>query len=474
MPRRVPCAMPDPSKTLPGVRGSIGELASGRMRARELVEHCLRRIEDSRGQGRATFLEVFAQQARAEADAIDALRASGVVLPAFAGVPISVKDLFDIAGRVTGAGSKVLRSRPPAVRDAAVVARLRAAGLIVIGRTNMTELAYSGLGLNPHYGTPLNPFERGTGRIPGGSSSGAAISVTDGMAAAAIGTDTGGSCRIPAAFSGIVGFKPTASRVSRDGVAPLSHTLDSVGPLAQSVEDCALIDAVLSGAIAAGTAAPSAPEPFPLRGLRLLVPRNYVLDDLDAHVAATFERCSGALARAGALLASATFPELSRLPEINAKGNFSAAESYAEYGELLETRRAEFDPRVAVRISKGREQSVADYLRLLAARTELVRSARTVTAPYDAVMMPTVPFIAPALRELEEDSAYYRVNALALRNPAIANFLDRCAISIPVHRAGEAPVGLMLMGEHGEDVRLFAIARAIESLLSPQIAVTPA
>jgi aspartyl-tRNA(Asn)/glutamyl-tRNA(Gln) amidotransferase subunit A len=466
-------AMPDPS--VPGVYGSMGELASGRVRARELVERCLRRIEDPAGQGRATFLEVFAPQARAEADAIDALRASGVVLPALAGIPISVKDLFDIAGRITGAGSKVLRSRPPAVRDAAVVARLRAAGLILIGRTNMTELAYSGLGLNPHYGTPLNPFGRETGRIPGGSSSGAAISVTDGMAAAAIGTDTGGSCRIPAAFSGIVGFKPTASRVPRDGVAPLSTTLDSVGPLAQTVADCALIDAVLSGAVAAGAVVGgSAPEPFPLRGLRLLVPRNYVLDDLDAHVAAAFERCSGALARAGALLENAPFPELSRLPETHSKGGFSAAESYAEYGELVESRGGEFDPRVATRISKGREQTAADYLQLTAARADLIRAARTVTSPYDAVMMPTVPFIAPALRELEEDAAYYRVNTLALRNPAIANFLDRCAISLPVHRVGEAPVGLMLMGEHGEDAKLFAIARAIESLLSPQIASTPA
>jgi aspartyl-tRNA(Asn)/glutamyl-tRNA(Gln) amidotransferase subunit A len=465
-------AMLDQSEALPGVYGSLGELASGRMRARELVERCLRRIEDPAGQGGATFLEVFAQQARAEADAVDALRASGVALPALSGIPISVKDLFDVAGRITGAGSRVLRSRPPALRDATVVARLRAAGLILMGRTNMTELAYSGLGLNPHYGTPLNPFERETGRVPGGSSSGAAISVTDGMAAAAIGTDTGGSCRIPAAFSGIVGFKPTASRVPRDGVAPLSTTLDSVGPLTLTVADCALIDAVLSGAAASGAAAPQAPEPFPLRGLRLLVPRNYVLDDLDKHVATALERCSGTLARAGALLTDAPFPELSRLPEIYSKGGFSAAESYAEYRELVDSRGGEFDPRVATRISKGREQTAADYLQLISARAALIRAARAVTMPYDAVMMPTVPFIAPALRELEEDAAYYRLNALALRNPAIANFLDRCAISIPVHRAGEAPVGLMLMGEHGEDAKLFAIARAVESLLAPQLAGT--
>ncbi|MGH8219442.1 MAG: amidase [Steroidobacteraceae bacterium] len=458
------------------VCGAMAELASGRVRARELIEQCLRRIGDPAGQGRWTFLEVYATQARARADAIDALRASGAPLPASAGIAVSVKDLFDVAGSVTSAGSKVLRSRPPAERDATAVARLRSAGLIVIGRTNMTELAYSGLGLNPHYGTPLNPFDRATRRIPGGSSSGAAISVTDGMAAAAIGTDTGGSCRIPAAFTGIVGFKPTASRVPRDGVAPLSTTLDSVGALARSVADCALLDALLSGsapADAARLAAARAPEPFPLRGLRLLVPRNHVLENLDAEVAATFERCSSALARAGALLTNAPFPELSRLPAINSRGGFSAAESWAEYGELLESRREEFDPRVAPRISKGREQTAADYVRLLAVRAELIRTASAVTAPFDAVLMPTVPFVAPALQELEDDAAYYRLNALALRNPAIANFLDRCAISIPVHRAGEAPLGLMLMAEHGEDARLFAIARAVESLLSPKASPAP-
>jgi aspartyl-tRNA(Asn)/glutamyl-tRNA(Gln) amidotransferase subunit A len=462
---------------------SMCELAGGRVRARELVEHCLERIEDPAGQGRAAFLDVFAAQARAAADAIDALRAAGPPVSPLAGIPVSVKDLFDVAGCVTGAGSLVLRSRPPARHDAVAVARLRDAGLIVIGRTNMTELAYSGLGINPHHGTPLNRYDRATGRIPGGSSSGAAVSVTDDMAAAGIGTDTGGSCRIPAAFTGIVGFKPTASRVPRGGVAPLSPTLDSVGPLASTVTGCWMIDAVLSGGFACGgalsdgglaaagipgVAALRSPEPFPVRGLRLLVPGTCVLDDLDAAVSAAFDRCASALSRAGAVITHAPFPELDRLREINAKGGFPAAESYAEYGELLRSRGAELDPRVASRILKGRDQTAADYVRLIAARAELIRSARTVTATHDAVMMPTVPFIAPALRDLAEDAAYFRANALALRNPAIANFLDRCAISIPVQRGEDAPVGLMLMGVHGADGKLFSIACAAEALLSPQ------
>lgn len=448
-------------------------LSRARLSSRELTEHCLARIRAAQGQGSATFVKVLAESALAHADAVDHLRAARQSVPPLAGIPVSVKDLFDTAGSVTTAGSSALRSRPPAARDARAVARLRAAGLIVIGRTNMTEFAYSGLGLNPHYGTPLNPYDRATGRIPGGSSSGAAVSITDGMAAAAIGTDTGGSCRIPAALTGIVGFKPTLTRVPRDGVLPLSTTLDTVGPLAQSVADCALMDAVLSGsAPEAADLAP--PEPFPLKGLRLLVPQTYVLDDLDAHVAATFERCSTLLSRAGAVIEPARFAQLAQLPEINAKGGFSAAESYALYGELLRQRGGELDPRVAVRIAKGGEQTAADYLELSAARAALIEAARAITATCDAVMMPTVPFIAPALRELADDTAYFRANALALRNPSIANFLDRCAISIPVQREGEAPVGLMLIGEHGGDAKLLAVARALESLLSPAGSCSPA
>jgi aspartyl-tRNA(Asn)/glutamyl-tRNA(Gln) amidotransferase subunit A len=437
------------------------ELQSSRLSARALIEECLQHIEQPDGQGSTTFLKVHAPAARAQARAIDQMRAAGVQLPLLAGVPVSVKDLFDVAGEVTTAGSTVLRSRPPAASDARVVARLRAAGCILVGRTNMTEFAYSGLGLNPHYGTPLNPFERGRGRAPGGSSSGAAISVTDGMAAAGIGTDTGGSCRIPAAMSGIVGFKPTMSRIPREGVLPLSSTLDSVGPLARSVECCALLDAVMSGAD------PVAPPARTLRGLRLLLPESLVLDDLDAHVAATFERCLGALSGSGVSITRRALPELLELPKINAKGGFSAAESYARYRELVDNRTAEFDPRVLVRIVKGREQSAADYLDLVCARAELSRRIAATTCAFDALVMPTVPQVAPLLSELASDEAYVRANGLALRNPAIANFLDGCAISLPAQRADEAPVGLMLIAAGGMDRQLFSMARAVENLLAP-------
>jgi aspartyl-tRNA(Asn)/glutamyl-tRNA(Gln) amidotransferase subunit A len=435
------------------------QLADGRLTARGLVEDCLRRIEDPSGQGRTVFLQVSAAAARAQADAVDRQRAAGVTLPPFAGVPIAIKDLFDLCGEVTTAGSRVLRNAPPAQRDAPAVALLRAAGFIVIGRTNMTEFAFSGLGLNPHYGTPLNVFDRAVGRIPGGSSSGAAVAVADDMAAASLGTDTGGSCRIPAALNGIVGLKPTAKRVSRVGAVPLSTTLDSVGPLAPTVECCALLDAVLTNTIV------EAPEPFPVAGMRLLVPTSVVCDDIDNHVAACFERALDLLSRAGAAITRAPLAELARIPELNANGGFSAPEAYEWHRELLARHESDYDPRVSVRILKGREHSAADYLRLGKERVELCERLRKVTLNYDAAVMPTVPTIAPPLQSLAADREYFRMNGLMLRNPALGNFLDRCAISIPMHRRGDAPAGLMLMGEHLDDRRLLAVARGVEGLL---------
>src|SRR5215831_9925247 len=262
---------------------SARDLAAG-MSSRSLVEECLARIADAAGEGRRVFLKVHADQARASADYIDGLRRHGAAPSRFAGLPVSVKDLFDMAGDVTTAGSTALRDAPAAKRDATVVARVRAAGFIPIGRTNMTEFAFSGIGINPHYDTPRNPYDRATGRIPGGSSSGAAVSVSDGMAIGALGTDTGGSCRVPAAMCGIVGYKPTARRVPIEGVLPLAPSLDSVGPLANSVACCAAIDAVL-----AGEPLP-APRAFPIAGMRLAVPTNFFLDSLDGTVAAAFEQ----------------------------------------------------------------------------------------------------------------------------------------------------------------------------------------
>jgi aspartyl-tRNA(Asn)/glutamyl-tRNA(Gln) amidotransferase subunit A len=298
------------------------ELARGGT-SRALVEQCLSRIDDPSGEGRRVFLKVNAAGALSAADYYDHLRAHSAAPSPFAGIPVSIKDLFDVAGEVTTAGSVVLRDAAAAARDAPCVARLRAAGFIPIGRTNMTEFAFSGLGINPHYGTPLNPYDRAAGRIPGGSSSGAAVSVTDGMAFGALGTDTGGSCRIPAALCGIVGFKPTAQRVPTAGAFPLSTSLDSVGPLAATVACCAALDAVLAGEPAGGLSR------FPLDGLRMAVPQTVVLDGVEPAVAHAFDAALAALRKAGARIVDIPLRELAELAQINAKGGLAAAQSYA-------------------------------------------------------------------------------------------------------------------------------------------------
>jgi len=438
------------------------DLRAGTTSSRGLVEECLARIANAAGEGQRTFIKVHADTARAAADCCDRLRAHGAQLSPFAGIPVSIKDLFDLAGDVTTAGSTVLRDQPRAEADAPSVARLRAAGFIPIGRTNMTEFAYSGLGVNPHYGTPLNPFERSRRRIPGGSSSGAAISITEQMCHGALGTDTGGSCRIPAAFCGIVGFKPTARRVPLDGVFPLSRTLDSVGPLAASVECCAILDAFLAAESSPGL------DTRAVRGARLAVPQRYVLDNLEPHVARSFERALSQLSRARAELIELPLIELDEISRINAKGGFPAAESYALHRQRLDTQRAQMDPRVAMRILRGREQSAADYIDLFRARADLERHTARHLAPFDAAVLPTCAVIAPMLAELESDEEYIRLNLLAVRNSTVVNLLDRCAISIPCQEAGSAPVGLTLMGPPGGDRALLALAAAVETLIRPK------
>jgi aspartyl-tRNA(Asn)/glutamyl-tRNA(Gln) amidotransferase subunit A len=418
------------------------------------VEACLDRIEDPEGEGRTTFLHVDRSAVLAQADAADLLRSKGVILSPYMGIPVSIKDLFDIAGQVTRAGSTVLADSPPAAKDAASVTRLRRAGFVLIGRTNMSEFAFSGLGLNPHYGTPRNPWQRSQGRIPGGSSSGAAISVTDGMAHAALGTDTGGSCRIPAALTGLVGYKPTARRVPREGAIPLSTTLDSIGPIARSVACCAALDAVL-----ANETPPDLDNPS-ISGLRFGVPKTFVLDHLDADVGAHFERSLSRLSAAGARVEEIELPELADIPNINAKGGFSPAESWAWHRRLIESSAARYDPRVLTRIQRGALQSAADYIDLMEARKSFIAAVEKRIAPFDTLLMPTTPVIAPRMTSLQNDEEFFKVNGLVLRNPAVINLLDGCAISIPNHAEDEPPTGLMLACRGGLDRQLFRYAAA--------------
>jgi aspartyl-tRNA(Asn)/glutamyl-tRNA(Gln) amidotransferase subunit A len=391
---------------------------------------------------------------------MDGRRAAGKAPTPFAGIPISIKDLADIEGHVTTAGSRALADHAPAKADAPVVARLRHAGLIIIGRNNMTEFAYSGLGINPHYGTPLSPYDRASKRIPGGSSSGAAVSIADGMAHGALGTDTGGSCRIPAAFCGIVGYKPTASRVPTDGVVPLSTTLDSIGPLARSVACCASLDAIMAGEPLREL------QPVRLAGLRLLVPENFVLDQLDEHVSGAFDRALSRLSAAGVRITRTVLPLFDRVPRLVRKGGFTASESYAWHRPLLENKRPTYDPHVLRRILRGAEQSAIDYIDLLNARRSAVAEFRSAMQDHDALAMPTTPIIPPRLAEVENDEDYARLNLLILRNTLTINLFDGCSISLPMSPAGAPPCGLMLSAPAQADHRLFSIAAALEEKLT--------
>jgi aspartyl-tRNA(Asn)/glutamyl-tRNA(Gln) amidotransferase subunit A len=434
-------------------------LETGRTTARALAESCLARIDDQAGEGRRAFVRVAPEAVRACADAADLLRKAGRTPSPYAGLPISLKDLFDIAGEPTLAGSRVMTGAAPAGAHAPVVARVLAAGMVPVGRTNMTEFAFSGLGINPHYGTPASPWDRPGRRIPGGSSSGAAVSVADGMAAGALGTDTGGSCRVPAALCGITGYKPTARRVPITGVLPLAPSLDSVGPLAASVSCCAILDAILAGE------PPQIPPALSLAGLRLAVPSNLVREGMDTPTDLAFERALRRLSDAGALLSFTPFPVLDAIAQANRLGGFAAAEAFAWHRTLLAEKGAAYDPRVRARIERGARQTAADYIDLLAARARLVTEMNSATAGFDALLMPTVPIVPPPIAALDDEAEYNRVNMLLLRNPALFNFLDRCAISLPCQQEGEPPAGLMLVGETMGDHRLLAIARAVERVL---------
>jgi len=435
------------------------DLDNGRISARKLVEQCLARIADTSGEGARTFIHVDAKAAIEAAEAMDRLRGVKAAPSAYAGIPVSIKDLFDIRGQVTRAGSRALDDSPPAEADAPVVARLRRAGFIVIGRTNMTEFAYSGIGINPHYGTPKGAWQRSVGHVPGGSSSGAAVSVVDGMAHGALGTDTGGSCRIPAAYNGIVGFKPTQRRVPLDGGVPLSFSLDSFGPIARTAGCCAVLDAVLANE-------PVTPLlPRPIRGMRLAVPTTVVLDELEDAVARTFERALETLSRQGALIERIAVPEFHDVGVMNAKGGFAAAESYAWHRYLIASKGDIYDPRVASRIMRGESQNAADYIDLLGARRSLIARIAVRLAPYDAIILPTTANTPPRIADLADDKAFTHANLLALRNCSLINVIDGCAISLPAHREGEVPVGLMLAATGGADRHIFELAAGIEAVI---------
>lgn len=430
------------------------------MTALQRTQQALQAIAEAGAEGMRIFTRVYADAALAAAQAADARAATGICLGPLDGRIVSIKDLFDVAGEPTTAGSKVLREAAPAAQDAVIVQRLRAAGAIVIGKTNMTEFAFSGIGINPHYGTPGNAHD--ATRIPGGSSSGAGVAVARGMCEIAIGSDTGGSIRIPSALNGVTGFKPTQARVPRTGAFPLSFTLDTVGPLARSVFDCAMTDAVLAQQ-------PWQPlVPRHVQGLRVGVPRGLLFTQADAQVLAAFEQFVARLQQAQALVQDVDLEDWISAPfRLQEQGTLIAAEAAHIHQDLLAEGKAEqLDPLVLSRIRRGETISAAHYVGVQQARAQLLPQLDAAMADFDLLALPTVPLLAPTIESLSDEARFHATNVLMLRNTSVFNFYDLPAVSLPLPRqAGELPVGVMLVGQRGADRQLLAMAAAVEQHL---------
>ncbi len=426
--------------------------------ASERLDAALTRISDPKGEGANTCLTVYREAAVAAAEASDARARAGISFGPLDGAIVTIKDLFDVAGEVTRAGSKLLADEgTPAKADAPVVRRLRAAGAVIVAKTNMSEFAFTGIGINPHYGTPGNPADRA--RVPGGSSSGAAVAAADGMCDVAIGSDTGGSCRIPAAICGVVGFKPSARRIPTEGAFPLSWSLDSIGSLARSVARCAEADAVMAGE------EPWALEPAPLSGLRLGIAQGLPLENLDDTVAKRFSEALDRLEKSGARLSNERLPLLDDMMGALARASILVAEVYSIHRERLARRGDEVDQIVRARVEKGRDISAADYIEVVRKRAALAQAMNAQLADFDVLVMPATPIVAPRKGEVSTPKDFMARNAMLLRNTTIANFFDLTAITLPLPRAGGLPVGLMLVARNGCDRRLFRIAAAVERLL---------
>jgi aspartyl-tRNA(Asn)/glutamyl-tRNA(Gln) amidotransferase subunit A len=431
--------------------------------SRDRLESALARIVDPAGEGARAVLTVYADRARAEADAADRRAALGVSLGPLDGAIVTIKDLFDVAGEPTRAGSRTLVDAAPAAADAPVIGRLRRAGAVIVAKTNMTEFAFGAMGMNPHFGTPGNPADRT--RVPGGSTSGGAVAVADGMSEITIGSDTGGSTRIPAALCGIVGFKPTQARIPLTGAFPLSYSLDSIGPLARSVQDCADADAVMAGDD------PVRIVPQMVAGLRLGVMQGQPLDRLEDGVAEAFSWAMTLLGAAGARLSDVSTPLWDEMlsAQQRANGALSVTESGHVHADLLKTPAWDLvDPNIGTRIRLGTSVPAADYIHLLRERARIKAAWDGFAAGYDALIWPTVPILAPVIADASTYDTYMPKNLALLRNCAPVNFMDCCAISLPMPWALPLPAGFMLVGRHGHDRRLFEIAAAVEKLFADQ------
>lgn len=426
--------------------------------ARDRLEDILSELQ-KRAPDEKVFLKLYAEGARAAADAADARRYGGDRLGPLDGAVVSIKDLFDIAGEPTLAGSVIRRSAPPAGRDAVAVERLRRAGTIILGKTNMCEFAFDGVGLNPHYGTPGNA--RDPARIPGGSSSGAGVTVAEGTSAISIGSDTGGSIRIPAALNGVVGFKPTMKRIAMGGVFPLSPSLDSIGPLARTVAECADANAVLAGE------APQALPRLALSGLKIGVPRGHLLSGTEPDVEKAFEAALDLLRRNGATVADVDLEDLlARMREATRPASIASIEATEIHADWLLRKAAGVDPRVSGALLECMAVPAWAYLRLMRRRGELARAMDEAARPFDMLALPTVPVVAPLMEPLvHSDTLFNAADTILLRNPEVVNQFDMTAISLPMPDMA-LPAGLMLVARHGHDRRLLEMAAAVESAFS--------
>lgn len=431
------------------------QLQSGNATPEAFTDAALRAAQHPEKQGTL----VFTQRYEVSGSAASARWQAKQALSAIDGLPISIKDLFDVKGEATTAGSRLLADAPVAAANASVVDRLLHAGAAIVGKTNMTEFAFSGLGINPHYGTPASPWQRDRQRIPGGSSSGAAVAVAEGMCLGAVGTDTGGSVRIPAALCGLTGFKPTAKRINQTGTLPLSTSLDSIGVIADDVRSCWLLDSIIADR-------PLALLSFDLRNARFAVPQTRVLDGLDQHVAQAWQRAVTILKQAGATVIDIALTELDELNAMNARGGITAYEAWQWHKKTAQAQPEAYDPQVLVRVQRGSHLTEQDAAELYLQRTAWQKRINAAISDFDALIMPTVPLIAPTIASLNDAQRYREINALMLRNPSIINMLDGCAISLPCHQSGTAPVGLSLASIHGDDASLISWSLAVETALN--------
>lgn len=421
------------------------------------LQQCLDRINDPKGQGSIIFTRLYVEAARQDAAASDARRVAGRPLSPIDGKIVSIKDLFDVAGDVTTAGSRLMSKNAPAESDAPIVKTLRRAGAVIIGKTHMTEFAFSAVGMNPHFGDPGNPDD--VTRIAGGSSTGAAIAIRLGMCEMSVGSDTGGSIRMPSALCGTVGLKPTQARIPREGMVPLCPSFDTAGAIAASVQDCAKLDAVLAGDSKVEI------EPLALEGLRIGVPESYFFDGMEAPVQEAFEATLEKLKQSGTLLVKARIDDiLADMNAVNERATFPNIESSFVFRQQMKDDPDAVDPFIRSRIERGMSIEASHYIWMTEQRSDLMNRIDVAMQSLDFIVTPTVPILAAKIADMRNPDQLATTNLLLLRNTWVANFFDLPALSLPINNGGLS-IGLQIVGKRADDMRVLSAGLALEKLV---------